>query len=629
MKKIVFACVFCIVSLSAVFSQVSVDPNDRFYSQAQIWEVRGLVDRLPQIRPYPLNLIRQIIESIIEVGINDDGTIDPKYQSDVEVALYEYERIFSHSFHLQGTGGGRLKIRQNQQESEKETAVKKFIEGKGAVVGDVALHPLVSFSYNIGEYGNIGNWGDVGPDYTNFAYDSIQDAADIGPLSMYFDANSNISVGTAKLYATAGMSRAGFGPFLGEGLCLNETSYHSANMFINATGKFLSFTTLFSAIGATTNVNTSESLASSKYFALHSLRFTPFKWLAVSFYESVVFGGRTEFLYLIPAPFMVVQGLGGNHDNLQMGLLFEYDMLRNLRLNLDIFVDDMDAEKLAKLKLDGKNRFGVQAGFMFTPPESFCKLFAMNYTIITPYTYSHWECTSDESGEIKGTSFNYQNYTNNGINIGSTLQPDSDRVGFSAQFQPKKNLRVTLSSNFIRHQNVVESLSSEEAGRYMIAKSGTYRTDGSVYTHSMFSDETSINAEHVDSAWSHLLFMSGDHCMHNFQAGLSAEYEIPTRKRWRITLKAGYMFEYVHNKGVDSNIYPGSANGYTRETDSEGNTTYSYVVSDGTKVTEPTLNGLATNEKVQKDVQTAYDNWVSQLYDQVNNYFSLSVKITY
>ena len=623
MKKIVVFFVMCVLSLSAVFAQVSVDPNDRFYAEAQVWEVRGLIDRLPQIRPYPLNLVKEILEKVALAGLNEDGTRNDLHKDDVDLALYEYERIFAKPFHVQGTGGARLGV--STDRTNGGTSTSKFLEGKGGIVGDVAFHPLVSFSYNIGEYGNIGSWKNVAPQYTNFPYDSIQDPASVGPLDIYFDANSNISAGTSRLYATAGMSRAGFGPFLGEGLCLNETGYHSANMFINATGNFLSFTTLFSAIGATTNVNSSDNLASNKYFALHSLRFAPAKWLAISFYESVVFGGRTEFLYLVPAPFMVVQGLGGNHDNLQMGLLFEYDIVKNLRLNLDAFIDDLDAEKLAKLKLDGKNRFGVQAGFLYTPPASVCKAFSMSYTAIMPYTYSHWECVSDESGEIKGSTFNYQNYTNNGINIGSSLQPDSDRIGFSARFQPKKNLKLTLSSGFVRHQNVVEALDNEEAGRYMISKSGTYRTDGSVYTHSQFSDADSINAEHVESAWGHQLFMAGSHTMYTCQAGVSAEYEIPSAKKWRITLKFGYTFEYVHNKGVDSELYPGSAEGYTVNRDSSGKPkSYTYEGK-----TCSSLSELANSTEVQGKVKEAYDNWVKNLYDQVNNYISFSVKLTY
>ncbi|MBQ7158450.1 MAG: hypothetical protein IJS09_03355 [Treponema sp.] len=633
MKKIIVFLACFVLTLSALSAQVSVDPNDRFYQEAQIWEVRGLIDRLPQIRPYPLNLVKSILETVIFSGLDEDGTLTEHNKADVELALYEYERIFSKPFHVQGTGGGiiglqtgRLTADTNKLLSDpRGTSVSKFLQGKGAVVGDVALHPLVSFSFNIGENGKIGSWGDVSPMYSNYPYDAIQDAAEVGPLELYFDANSNISVGTKDLYATAGMSRVGFGPFLGEGLCLNETSYHSANMFMNISSKFISFTTLFSAIGAKTNYG-DDNLANDKYFAMHSVRFNPFKALSISFYESVVYGGRTDLSYLIPAPFMVIQGLGGNRDNLQMGLLVEYSLLPNFRLNLDIYVDDFDVEKLAKLKLDGKNRFAIQGGFLYTPPASACKLFGMTYSLVTPYTYTHWQCVSEESGKIIGTGFNYQNYTNNGINIGSSLQPDSDRVAFTAQFQPKKNLKITLASSMVRHQNVVESLTDAEAARYMIEKAGTYRTDGSIYTHSMYSaaKASDAGADHVDSAWSKLLFMSGNHTMYSCQAGVNAEYEIPSVKKWRVTLKFGYTFEYVHNKGVDSVLYPGDMTGYVAETQEDGSIKFAFR---GVKY--DSLDEITSRADVQAETKAAYENWVGKLFDQVNNFFSLSVKLTY
>ena len=632
MKKIVLLAVI-VLSLSKICAQVSVDPNDRFYEIAQIWEVRGLIDQLPQIRPYPLNLIKSILETVAYSGMNEDGTMNEENKADVELALYEYERIFSKPFHIQGSGSGILSVKRGRVNTDTnrnvydpvKTDTSKFLQGKGAIVGDVAIHPLVSFSYNIGENGKIGSWGDVSPENTNYPHDAIQDAADVGPLELYYDANSNISAGTKNLYATAGMSRVGFGPFLGEGLCLNETSYHSANMFMNYSSKFISFTTLFAAIGAKSNYG-GDNLANDKYFALHSVRFNPFKKLSISFYESVVYGGRTDFSYLIPAPYMVIQGLGGNRDNLQMGLLFEYQLLPNFRLNFDLYVDDFDVEKLAKLKLDGKNRFAIQTGFLYTPPASSCKLFRMNYALITPYTYTHWQCESEESGQIIGTNMNYQNYTNNGVNIGSSLQPDSDKIAFYTLFQPMKNLKIGFSSSISRHQNVVEALTDSEAARYMISKVGTYRTDGSVYTHSMFAAErpTDVGGDHVDSAWSKLLFMSGKHTMYTFQAGVNAEYEIPSAKKWRITFKVGYSFEFVHNKGVDSELYPGDLTGYAIKYDSDGSTKYVYG-----GVPYNSLAEITNLPSVQAMTKAAYTNWVAKLYDQVNNYFSFSVKLTY
>ena len=89
MKKVLLSFVFLICSF-ALFAQVSVDPTDRFYTQAQGWELKGYIENLPQIRPYPSNLIKSILETVMEKGDRNDR----------EVAEYEYRRIFGKSINL-------------------------------------------------------------------------------------------------------------------------------------------------------------------------------------------------------------------------------------------------------------------------------------------------------------------------------------------------------------------------------------------------------------------------------------------------------------------------------------------------------------------------------------------------
>ena len=105
MKKIVSA-VLLMLCACLLFAQVSVDPNDEFYSLAQNWQIRNLVDSVPPLRPYPLGNIRQILETVIENG----------NEKDKEEAQLQYERIFS------------KKYRNNRKffKTEKKTATLRF-----------------------------------------------------------------------------------------------------------------------------------------------------------------------------------------------------------------------------------------------------------------------------------------------------------------------------------------------------------------------------------------------------------------------------------------------------------------------------------------------------------------------
>ena len=59
-KKFVVA--LCLVLFTIpLFAQVSVDPDDTFYTLVEAWEIRGLIDEVPPLRPFPIKNIRDIL----------------------------------------------------------------------------------------------------------------------------------------------------------------------------------------------------------------------------------------------------------------------------------------------------------------------------------------------------------------------------------------------------------------------------------------------------------------------------------------------------------------------------------------------------------------------------------------
>ena len=89
MKKIFFLVGVFLCLCSLAFGQVSVEINDSFYKQAQIWELRGLTDTLPQLRPYPVNVIKRILgQQRVVVTLHNFVAIATAY-----VPSYLIERI--------------------------------------------------------------------------------------------------------------------------------------------------------------------------------------------------------------------------------------------------------------------------------------------------------------------------------------------------------------------------------------------------------------------------------------------------------------------------------------------------------------------------------------------------------
>lgn len=612
MKKKI--CMFFGFLCAAAFlsAQVSVDPADSFYKYAQDWEMKGLVKSLPLIRPYPSSTVKEILETVI----------NSSNKGEAELALKEYERIFTKPYTVYAEGSYEQKISHSQQFDNAE--FEGNFKGSAGVAGEISFHPLVSFGYDLGLYAETGNWKSSSPMYTNKDHDSYHDATTIGPLRAYLDWNTNIAVGTTNVYGMAGISRTGFGPFLNDGVALNDTAFHSANFIFNATLEKLSYASTFEVIGATTNnPDFYGNLSDSKYLALHALRYRFNDKFSLSYYENIVFGPRPIPAYFLPAPYMAIQNIGGASDNLQMGVLAEVVPFPGLKWAADVFVDDISLNDIVKFDFDTRIRLATQTGLIYSPDNSPFKRFSLDYQMVLPYVYAHWEYTNDEIAEINGYTVNYQNFTNAGVHIGSVLDPNSDKISFSADFQPREFLRFSLKTNFIRHCNSAEAFSDYEVAKYVLAESGQYATDGSVYMHQMFENLDGAGGENVMQAWKTLGFMTSGHKMGVVQAALKGEFDFPKTKIGKFTLKAGYVFEFVKNAGVNKNIYTGGKFSSITEND-DG--TYSYTYN-GTKEENKTKEELYAAALAEGASQK--NAWVSNLKDVINHYFTIGIKYTY
>lgn len=608
MKKNILIPIF-LLAAAVAFSQAAVDINDSFYKEAQNWELRGLTSTLPLLRPYPLSVVERVLNDVIQNGGEKDSAL----------AQSEYERIFSKPYGFFAGGSGNFKI---SSDDEDENTDSKDLSGEVGVGGDVRLHPLASFSYKLGIYGETKSFSEYSPLYENILTDTIFDHVDAGPFDAYTDWNMNLSVGKENLYGSAGLSRVGFGPFYGEELSLNDTGYHSANFVFSASSKNFSYAQVFEVIGATKNIINLENLDlnDGKYLAFHALRWNQFKKFNVTYYENIIFGPSANISYFIPAAYSAMQNIGGANDNLQMGLLFEVKPFSGFNWATDFFADDMDLNDLLKLDFDTKLRFGFQTGVIYSPEDSVLDKISFNYTAVMPYVYAHWEYDNDDSGSFTGKTWNYQNYTNAGIHIGSTLDPNSDKISFSASLKPVKKLSLTLNAGFTRHANSAEDFSDEEAAEYMLADSGTYATDGTVSMSQMFSSSGN-HGKHVDSAWEKLGFMTSEHKMYVVQAGFDGEYELAKTKYGKMSLTFGYTFEYIKNAGVNRNIYKGGTLDYSFKEDSDGNRTY---YKGSAEVSKEEAVSVAKSA-----AKAARDEWADNLYDCRNHYISVGFKYAY
>ena len=66
-----------------VFAQLAADPNDRLYTDLEMWMDRGLTARLPPLRPYPVQLVRRILSEVAARGAEADQKLAGWYLSKI------------------------------------------------------------------------------------------------------------------------------------------------------------------------------------------------------------------------------------------------------------------------------------------------------------------------------------------------------------------------------------------------------------------------------------------------------------------------------------------------------------------------------------------------------------------
>jgi hypothetical protein len=564
-------CVLLFVA-SMAFTQSIINPSDSFYEDLLVWETLGLVSNLPPLRPYPETLGRALLEQVIQSG--------NAVQS--EKARLQQERLFGKLVHV-GADASRTIGAGDNNDAQLDLSLLS--------TGHLSFIDIFSVSYDLNLLATNKTPGEeVIPVYSGYRYDTYNDNTAVGPVDIFASFNSAVAAGSEKMWFQAGMSRSSWGNFYDNGVVINPSAAHTGNMAFVLNQPAWNYTLAFFMLSASTD--TGDYPYPEKFMATHAIKFAPLKWLEIAYYENAVYGKRIEPLYFLPvSPYMVSQQLNGYaEDNIQMGLEVNIKPWNGFSWATNLFVDDLEFADVVKFDFDTKIRVAAQTGVTWIPSVPLVSLLALDYTLVTPYTYAHYDYSDvNVGGDIERV--NYQNYTHNGKNLGVTIPPNSDRVTLSARFEPLAGLRLNTSLVFIRHANVNESLPAEYIEQYLTAEDeANARTDGSVMD--------SPNAGDGQFSISHekLLFMEQETKQYIFQFGLGATWELPPFKFGRLSFSAAYTFEYIKNNGVDRDMFPSSG---------------------------------GTLPVSAQEIDDAKAAWKAQLRDTINNYIWIGARFTF
>lgn len=170
-----------------------------------------------------------------------------------------------------------------------------------------------------------------------------------------------------------------------------------------------------------------------KYFAMHALQINPWKNLAYTFGETIVYSDQSPYWgYLMPFLFYrsvdhMFEGNTGENtgNNGSFFLDIKYWPVPKVRLSSAVFVDELSLSNLLNNK-NGRNQVAFTMGASLYDIVIPRLLFKAEYTAIQPWVYSNFVQT--------------QTYTNSGYLMGHYIGQNSDQLFLSAEYQLFANL---------------------------------------------------------------------------------------------------------------------------------------------------------------------------------------------
>jgi hypothetical protein len=432
MNKQTYCILFIILACVAIEAQDIHEPNSDIYKDIDRWAVQGYItEALPLIRPYPVLLIERMLNQVIDNGSTE---------AQIKAAGYK-EILHSRPIHP----GFTTSIEGKNDEM--------VFTGAPFANGILRFDGILTASYNLAMYGITSDNGaefNVPGTYTPYP-DFISDVANIGPLEIRQEWTSITTIGTEDLYFQAGLSRASFGPFYDNGTIVGPQSPRAGHFSLNFRRPRFSFEMLFQTLAASDDYG--QGIFPEKFLIIHSFNFRPIDKLELGFTESVIWGGRMEPLYLVPFTYLFAsQSMTGFSDNSFIGLHLRWYPFKSLVTNAQVYIDDFPFNRI--FEGNQKYKLSSELGMSWAPEKTLLKKLDIDYTVVFPYMYTHWNIPDENRYNDEP---NFWNYTHLGKKHGADLEPNSDRISVRSSWKTFSNLlNLNWSAYFMRHGNASE-----------------------------------------------------------------------------------------------------------------------------------------------------------------------------
>lgn len=181
-----------------------------------------------------------------------------------------------------------------------------------------------------------------------------------------------------------------------------------------------------------------ESSIDQKYFAAHRIELSIPRKFTWGLGELILYSRRSiDLAYLNPVNYYKgVESEFHNRDNALATTDLAVYPAQNLELFGSFLLDDIEVSKIGSDYFG--NKFAYNVGFNYIEPAGIADTdLAFEYTRIDPYVYTH--------------QIPENNYTNDQINIGHPLGPNSESLWLRGSYRPTHRVRLSFEVERQRH----------------------------------------------------------------------------------------------------------------------------------------------------------------------------------
>ncbi len=438
---VLLACLFVpVVAMPQQHGYVSLSDTG-LYALVDVLQQRGIIDTRTTVRPYTtswtLNLLRSALEST--------GTTTAE-QATIARYLAAYESTIDYTFNAV--------LASDLNFNAADLAHPLAINGAGVFFGGNVFSWL-SLQAQFSMLLDLENKDVYLPYEYSRTWDHLHVKATSDPSSPDLELLISTRIENEIIAATPdglayfrfGRYRRDWGPGINSLLLAGTARPFDAIEAGLPLADFGYFSWLVGSLGGAWPM--SNSSAEQKMLSAHRLTLTPFPWLSLGFWDSVIWGKRLELAYLSPATIYLVSQVvvTGDMDNCTMGFDFEVKLPPVGSWYGSLFIDEISHTNFDKLFSAPRNMFAFYTGFKLPVPLLPFGFARLQYTKLEPFVYTHYP----QAYPFFDDTLVNINYTHDGENLGYPLPPNSDQFLAVLSFLPTPALNVELKPAYVRH----------------------------------------------------------------------------------------------------------------------------------------------------------------------------------